>query len=236
MSVQVRAVFFDIDGTLVDSNELHVLAWHQAFLKHGQSIALHAIRRQIGKGGDLLLPALLPDSERELRESVNSAHGDIFHSRYLHQVKPFPRASELIKAVSSRGIKTLIASSAKKPELDYYVRMLGVTDLLTGAVTSEDVETSKPAADIFAVALQKAAPAQAAQTLAIGDTIYDVSSALKSNIRTIALRTGPFSDAELQQAGAIAIYNDVAALFDDLDTALRVKNIQPQTGQGHQSS
>lgn len=216
----VRAFFFDIDGTLVDSNEFHVLAWHEAFLRHAQEVSLAAIRRQIGKGADMLIPALLPDSESSLREAINSDHGEIFSSRYLPEVKPFRRATEIIHTLHERHIQVVLASSAKQEEMEHYVRLLKIGAVLSGTVTSQDVDRSKPAGDIFAVALTKVAPIQAAQTLAVGDTIYDVLSAKHNGVNTLALRTGPFSDAELKEAGAIAIYDNVASILGDLDQVL----------------
>jgi phosphoglycolate phosphatase-like HAD superfamily hydrolase len=216
----VRAFFFDIDGTLVDSNELHVLAWHEAFVRHGMQVSSGSIRRQIGKGADMLIPALLPDSDPLLRKAIDAGHGEIFASRYLPRVKPFRRATEIIQVLHRRRIPTVLASSAKQEELEHYVRLLGIGDLLAGVVTSQDVDQSKPAGDIFAVALQKLDPIPARQTLAVGDTVYDVLSAKRNGIDTLALRTGPFTDSELQEAGALAIYDNVAAILADLDHVL----------------
>jgi phosphoglycolate phosphatase-like HAD superfamily hydrolase len=219
----VRAFFFDIDGTLVDSNELHVLAWHEAFLRHAREVSLPAIRRQIGKGADMLIPALLPESEPSLRKAIDTAHGEIFTSRYLSEVKPFRRATEIIRALHHRHIQTVLASSAKQEEMDRYVRLLEIGDVLSGMVSSRDVDHSKPAGDIFAMALTKVDPIPAAQTLAVGDTIYDVSAAKHNGIDTLALRTGPFTDAELEEAGALAIYDNVADILGDLDRVLRLR-------------
>jgi phosphoglycolate phosphatase-like HAD superfamily hydrolase len=215
-----RALLFDVDGTLVDSNEYHVSAWHEAFLKHAREVPLTAIRKQIGKGSDQLIPALLRSDSPSVHESIDTEHGEIFRSRYLSQVKPFPGATELLRALHRLGVKLVLASSAKPQELDYYVDLLGIASLLAGTVTSQDVNRSKPAGDIFRVALEKAGPISATQTLAVGDTVYDVQSAQRSSIETIALRSGTFSDEELQQAGALAIYDDVAAILGDLEHVL----------------
>jgi membrane protein len=221
--VSIGAFFFDVDGTLVDSNELHVLAWQEAFRQHGKEISRAAIRKQIGKGGDMLVPALLPNGDPPLREAIASAHGEIFQSRYLRQVKPFSRAAELIQALHRRGIRIVLASSAKPEELEHHVQLLGVASLLHATVTSGDVNRSKPAGDIFAVALQKVAPIPAPATLAVGDTPYDVQSARKNGIETIAVRSDAFTDAELKEAGALAIYDDVAAILADLEHVLTLR-------------
>jgi membrane protein len=222
--VSIGAFFFDVDGTLVDSNELHVLAWQEAFQQHGEQISRAAIRKQIGKGGDMLLPALLPHGDPALREAIESAHGEIFKSRYLQEVKPFRRAAEIIQAVHDREIRVVLASSAKPEELEHHVQLLGVASLLHDTVTSGDVERSKPAGDIFAVALQKVAPVPAAATLAVGDTPYDVQSAKKNGIETLAVRSDIFTDEELKEAGALAIYDNVAAILGDLEYVLTLRD------------
>src|SRR6185437_7220272 len=128
--MSIEAFFFDIDGTLVDSNGLHVLAWHEAFLRHGHEVAQDEIRKQIGKGADMLIPALLPNSDPGLRKAIDTTHGEIFRSRYLHQVKPFGHATELVKALYHRRIRVVLASSAKEEELEHYVQLLGIASFL----------------------------------------------------------------------------------------------------------
>lgn len=221
--MSLSAVFFDIDGTLVDSNGLHVLAWQEAFQQYGQDVPAAAIRKQIGKGADMLLPALLPDSGPALRKAIDTAHGEIFRSRYRQQVKPFRRASELIQTLHRRSIRIVLASSAKREELEHYVELLDIAPLLSGTVNSHDVDRSKPAGDIFAVALQKIAPIPASATIAVGDTPYDVQSAKKNGVGTLAVRSGAFTDAELQDSGALAIYDNVAAILGDLDHVLTLR-------------
>jgi phosphoglycolate phosphatase-like HAD superfamily hydrolase len=222
--VSIGAFFFDVDGTLVDSNALHVLAWQEAFRQHGQEISPAAIRKQIGKGGDMLVPALLPKGDPALHEAAASAHDDIFKSRYLQQVKPFRLAAELLQALHEREIRVVLASSAKPEELEHHVQLLGIAPLLHATVTSGDVDRSKPAGDIFAVALQKVAPLPAAATLAAGDTPYDVQSARKNGIETLVVRSDAFTDAELQKAGALAIYDNVAAILGDLEHVLTLRD------------
>ena len=216
----IGAFLFDIDGTLVDSNGLHVKAWHEAFQQHGQTISPESIRKQIGKGGDMLIPALLPNSAPALRKAIEATHGEIFRSRYLQEVKPFHRAAELIRTLHRKGMKLVLASSAQPHELEHYVKLLDITSVLSGTVSSQDVERSKPAADIFAAALNKVAPIPASATLAVGDTPYDVQSAKRSAISTLAVRSGSFSDAELAQAGPLAIYENVSAILEDLERVL----------------
>src|SRR5581483_8248812 len=194
------------DGTLVDSNEFHVMAWDEAFRDHGLVADKADIRGQIGKGADQLIPALFPQIAGGRQHSVAKRHGTIFRDRYLHQVKPFPHASELVELLHAKGKDVILASSAERAEVDHYVALLKLSAALQGTVTKDDVANSKPAGDIFAAALAKVFPMAAAETLAVGDTPYDVESALRSRVRTIALRSGGFSGQILAEAGAIAIY------------------------------
>jgi membrane protein len=214
----IKAFLLDIDGTLVDSNDFHVRAWQQAFDENGCPIEYETIRKQIGKGADMLIPALLPDSGDRLRKSISKRHDELFHSLYLPQVEPFPQATDLIFELHKRGSKVLLASSAKARELEHYISLLKVKDFLVNTTSADDVESSKPAADIFASALEKVRPIPANDTLAVGDTPYDVLAARKCGIRTIAVRSGGFPDSELAAAGPMGIYDSVGALLSALIT------------------
>jgi membrane protein len=210
----LKAIFFDIDGTLVDSNEFHVMAWDEAFREAGLVTEKSDIRGQIGKGADQLIPALFPQAGSDQQQRIAKHHGTIFRDRYLHQVKPFPHAAELVGLLHAKGKDVILASSAERAEVDYYVGLLKLSAVLQGTVTKDDVANSKPAGDIFAAALAKVFPMAASETLAVGDTPYDVESALRSNVKTIALRSGGFSGRTLAEAGAVAIYASVKELFD----------------------
>ena len=211
----VRAVFFDIDGTLVDSNEFHVMAWQEAFRDYGHHFEKEQIRGQIGKGGDQLVPSLLPGSDEKTEKSLSHRHGEIFKPKYLHQVRPFPHAFDLLEMLHARSVAVLLASSSEKTEVEHYVHLLKAEPFLTGVVSKDDVENSKPAGDIFAAALAKVFPMVASDTFAVGDTPYDVESALRSNIKTIAVRSGGFSEEVLAGAGASHVYGSVKDLFDN---------------------
>ena len=217
IAMLLKAVFFDIDGTLVDSNEFHVMAWEEAFRHHGLLADKATIRGQIGKGADQLIPSLFPATGHDQQKEIAQRHGEIFRLRYLKQVKPFPRATDLIEMLHSKGTQAILASSAEKAEVEHYVELLKVGTMLTGTVSTDDVESSKPAGDIFAAALAQVFPTAASETLAVGDTPYDVQSALRSDIKTIALRSGGFSGDTLAEAGAPYIYASVKELFDNFD-------------------
>lgn len=214
--MEVQAVLFDIDGTLVDSNEQHVNAWAFAFREEGRPQELDDIRAQIGKGGDLLIPALIPDASDALRERLSQRHGKHFQGSYLAGIRAFACAAELVERTHRSGRKVILASSAKKDELDHYVELLGIADCLAARTSIDDVETSKPEPDIFGVALEKVG-VEPGDAIVVGDTIYDIEAATRAGIAAIGLASGPFDDAQLKDAGAIAVYSDVGELLAEFD-------------------
>jgi membrane protein len=212
----IDAVLLDIDGTLVDSNEFHVIAWHRAFQEANTRVAPELIQKQIGKGADMLIPALAPDLPQTTREAIAKRHGEIFKTEFLPQVEAFPSAHDLIAVLHRSGREVVLASSADQAEVDHYVQLLDVKDLLRATTSADDVENSKPAGDIFASALQKTSSKAPDRAIAIGDTPYDAIAAAKCGIRTIAVRSGGFTDDELLAGRPIALYEDVSDLFDSL--------------------
>jgi membrane protein len=215
----LKATFFDIDGTLVDSNEFHVTAWDEAFHDHGHQIGRDKIRAQIGKGADQLIPALFPGLEQKTSKAIADRHGEIFRLRYLDQVRPFPNAADLLEMLHAKGKRVILASSAEKAEVDHYVGLLKVQPFLDGTVSKDDVARSKPTGDIFAAALALVFPTDANETLAVGDTPYDIESALRSDVKTIALRSGGHSKEALFEAGAAFVYASVKDLFEHFDSS-----------------
>lgn len=213
-SIGLRAVLLDIDGTLVDSNGYHVEAWAEAFRSEGHVIGSAAIHAQIGKGGDHLVPALLPHASRIERQRIADAHDDLFKRRFLAKVRPFTRATDLVRAIRARGLKVVLASSASQEELDHYTKLLGIADLVDATTTIDDVKSSKPSPDIFSAAVQKVG-AEPSDAMVVGDSPYDIDAATRSGISAIALRSGGFTDDWL--AGAVAIYDDVSSLLAHLE-------------------
>jgi membrane protein len=199
------------DGTLIDSNELHVAAWHRVFAEAGHAVTSEAIRGEIGKGGDHLVPALLPGLPQREQHKLTQAHGHLFKSEFLAKAKPFPGARELIERVHADGSKVVLASSASGDELTHYVDLMGIGDLVAASTSSDDVDASKPAPDIFASALRKAG-VDAHAAVAVGDTPYDVQSARASGIATVTVLSGGFPADDLKEAGAAAIYTDVGQI------------------------
>jgi membrane protein len=207
-----KAVFFDLDGTLVDSNEFHVLAWAEAIDMAGLRVARSALRKEIGKGADMLIPSLFPNLGCHQRDSLEKAQGKIFKTRYLRQVRPFPDAHALLSRLHGARSKIFLVSSASRKEVDHYAKLLGVVDIVSGIVTIDDAAQSKPAPELFARALQKAAPLDPKDAVAVGDTPYDIEAAAKCGIATLAVRSGGFPDQSLQ--GAQSIFMDVRDLLE----------------------
>jgi HAD superfamily hydrolase (TIGR01549 family) len=212
----MRAVLFDIDGTLVDSNEQHVNAWAFAFQDEGYPQERDDIRAQIGKGGDLLVPALVPNLAEETRERIADRHADNFKSMYLDHVHPFDDAAALVRAAYERGWRVALASSAKQKEVDHYIDLLDIRDAVAATTSIDEVDASKPEPDIFGAALSKlgVAPEDA---IAVGDTPYDVEAARRAGVVTIGVISGPFDEEQLSGAGAIAVFRDVADLLKHWD-------------------
>ena len=214
----IKAVLFDLDGTLADSNDLHVRAWAEVFQARGLHVTDKAIHSQIGKGADLMVPALVPGSDEKAAEALGEAHGEVFKAKYLAQVRPFPDAYDLLARTRAAGRRVVLASSASTGELDHYLDLLGARDIVEITTSIDDVATSKPAPDIFAIALKKVG-VEAAEAVAVGDSPYDVEGAGKCGVATVALRSGGFSDEVLEQAGATALYDDASALLADFESS-----------------
>ncbi|WP_260599959.1 HAD family hydrolase [Sphingomonas endolithica] len=217
--MKIKAILFDIDGTLVDSNDMHVIAWEEAFAGIGATFDRQVIHDQIGKGTDMLVPTLLPDLDDDAVEALGDAHGDIFKAKFLERAQPFPEAHDLLARAHAAGQKVVLASSASAPELEHYLDLLDARDLVSETTSADDVANTKPAPDIFATALSKVTPLGPDEVLVVGDTPYDIEAAAKCGIAAVGLRSGKFPDAVLLKAGAIAIYDDVAALLADYDVS-----------------
>ena len=213
-----NAVFFDLDGTLVDSNDLHVEAWARAFAEAGHEVARERIAGQIGKGADNLVPALIPGASEENAEAIGDRHGAIFKADFIDRVRPFPKAHDLVARVHQAGLTVVLASSAGKEVLAHYCDLLDIGDLVDVATTIDDAGTSKPAPDIFAVAREKA-DVPADTVTVVGDSPFDMDAARACGMRRLAVRSGGFDDAALTEAGAQAIYDDAAALLAGFDAS-----------------
>ncbi|HYI43071.1 MAG TPA: HAD family hydrolase [Sphingomicrobium sp.] len=214
--MQIKAVLFDIDGTLVDSNELHISAWDEVFRAAGYQFDRATLHRHIGKGGDNYVPALLPDAGEDEQDRLREAHKQLFTGTYISQVKAFPHARELLARVGESGRKVVLASSASGEELEAHVETIGADGLIDETTSKDDVEASKPCPDVFEAALRSAGVAPD-EAVVVGDTPYDIEAARRAGIETVAVRSGGFPDEAL--SGAVAVYDDVAALLGDFDAS-----------------
>ena len=210
----VKAVIFDIDGTLVDSVDLHAKAWQEILRRHGCDVSFGEIREQIGKGGDQLLPVFLSSRQIELEgKAIEQERGELFKREYLPKVKPFPCVQELFERVTHDGKKIALASSAKGDELEIYKRITGVARFLEAETSSDDAEKSKPEPDIFLAALKRLHSVDAHEVIVVGDTPYDAEAAKKAGMRPIGVLCGGFPPKKLEDAGCAALYRDPADLL-----------------------
>jgi HAD superfamily hydrolase (TIGR01509 family) len=210
----IRGVIFDLDGTLVDSNELHVLAWHDTFRHFHKDIPLERLREQIGKGGDQYLPVFLDEREmREFGQEADKYRGQVFKKNYLPHVKPFPKVRELFEKLRADGKKIALASSGKETEVRRYEKLLEIGGLFDSMTTVDQVAQSKPKPDVFIAALNMLglSPSEA---VAIGDTPYDVAAAKKIELPVIGVLCGGFPEQVLRDEGAVAIFRDPADLLE----------------------
>lgn len=211
----MHAVIFDIDGTLLDSVDLHARAWVEAFAHFGVTTDFADVRRQIGKGGDELMPVFLSE-ERVARdgETIEAYRSDLFKRRYLSEVRPFPGVRPLFEHIRAAGLTIALASSGKRSEVEHYTEILEIGDLVDVATSSDDADRSKPHPDIFEAALEKLDGAPRDAIIVIGDTPYDAEAAAKAGLRTVGLLCGGFPEADLRSAGCVAIYRDPEDLLN----------------------
>jgi HAD superfamily hydrolase (TIGR01509 family) len=213
-----KAVIFDIDGTLVDSVDLHAKAWQEAFHDFGHDIEFANIRRQIGKGGDQLMPIFMSKDELADRgEALEKHRSALFKKRYLPHVVAFPHVRALLQKLRGDGKRIILASSAKESEIAIYKKIAGITDLVEIEVSADDVEKSKPHGDIFASAMSKLPGLAPADIIVVGDTPYDAEAAAKVGLKTIGVLCGGFSEDSLCEAGCVAIYKDPKHMLDNYE-------------------
>lgn len=206
-----KAVLFDIDGTLVDSNYLHVDAWSRAFEQVGHPVEAWRIHRSIGLDSDRLLETLLGDDRDELGDRAKKLHSDLY-TEMNNRLRPLPGAVDLLHALAQAGIRVVLATSAPKDELDTLTEVLDSDDALHATTSSDDVETAKPEPDIVNVALERAG-VDASDALFIGDAVWDMKAAGRAGVRAIGVRTGGFGADELMDAGATDVFDDAAAIL-----------------------
>jgi HAD superfamily hydrolase (TIGR01549 family) len=205
----------DVDGTLVDTNYHHAIAWYRAFLRHDMVLPLWRIHRHMGMGGDQLIGSLCGEQvEKESGDSIRDAENDLY-MELIDEVRPFAAARRLIMGLRERDHTVVLASSAKKHEVDHYLDLLDARDVVEGWTTSADVERTKPHPDLVAAAIEKAGGGDAVM---VGDSTWDCEAAKRAKIKSIGVLTGGFSDKELLEAGASKVYESIVQLHADLDS------------------
>ena len=210
----IKAVIFDVDGTLVDSVDLHARAWQEAFEHFGKRFDYERVRYQIGKGGDQLMPVFLSEDELdEFGEELEEYRGELFKRDYLPRVKGFPAVRELFERVGREGLQIALASSARADELKSYKRIADIEDLTGEETSADDAEKSKPHPDIFEAALSRLEGVSPAEAVVVGDTPYDAEAAGKAGLKTVGLLCGGFPEDYLRAAGCVRIYRDPADLL-----------------------
>ncbi|MDO8210471.1 HAD family hydrolase [Conexibacter sp. CPCC 206217] len=216
MSAAARAVVLDVDGTLVDTNYLHVIAWQRAFAGIDLDAPAWSLHRQVGKGGDKFVAAAAGEEvERQHGDALRDLHGDHF-GELIDEARPLPGARDLLVALRERGVASVLASSGNADEVEHYLDLLDARKLLAGWTSSGDVSNSKPAPDLVEVALARVA---ARPAVMVGDSVWDAVAAERAGIGFIGLRSGGISETELRAAGARRVYDTAADLARDLDGA-----------------
>jgi phosphoglycolate phosphatase-like HAD superfamily hydrolase len=212
-----RAWLFDVDGTLVDTNELHAAAWREAFLHFGHEVSVEAIGWQVGKGGDNLIPSLLPDVGGEEQAALEAWRGDLYKRCYMPRAVPFEGVRALFERIVADGARVVLASSSSEAEVAYYLGLIGAEDLVAASTSKDDAGSSKPCPDIFEAALAKLRmpPGDA---IVVGDSVWDVKAAAKAGLGAIGFRSGGFPDDALLEAGARALFDGPADLLARYDT------------------
>jgi HAD superfamily hydrolase (TIGR01509 family) len=219
----VEGLLCDIDGTLVQSNWLHAEAWRLAFAEMGIALEQEDLRRQIGKGGDELIPVFVPWWQRkQVEEPLKRYRKYIFHHEFLPQVKPLPQAREFLLRAKQAGIRLALASSADKDDLLIYKKIVGMEDLIDEETSADDADRSKPHPDIFSAALTRL-KLPATRCIALGDTPYDAEAAGKAGLRTIGVTTGGWSREELMAAGCVEVHESVAELLERFEESALVR-------------
>ncbi len=215
MTESAPAVLFDLDGTLVDTNYAHVLAWSRAIRQEGHPVTMAAVHRHIGMGSDQLLDALVPGRDRGRDDVLTAAHTE-HYAGFIGLIQPLPGARELVREVARRGAQVVLATSAPADELRALREALDVDDHLSVVTSSADAETSKPAPDIVEIALERSG-VDPANAVMVGDTRWDVLAAARAGIACVTLLTGGIGRDELREAGAVAVYDAPDDLLAHLD-------------------
>lgn len=217
---KIKAVIFDIDGTLIDSVDAHALAWQKAFEKFGKKIMFYELRRQVGKGGDQFLPVFLTQKEiKQFGKDVEELRGEIFKKEYLPEIKPFPKVRELFKKIKSDGKSIALASSSNEEEVKSYKKIARVEDLVDEQTSADDAKKSKPYPDIFQAVLKTLEGVTAEEAIIVGDTAYDAEAASGAGIKAIGVLTGGWTQTELIKTGCIEVFRNTSDILKNYNNS-----------------
>jgi len=212
----IQAFIFDVDGTLIDSNDFHAEAWQKAFEKYDKKVPFDKIRPHIGKGADTLLPEFLSENEiEEFGDEIADLRSEIFKDEYLSRVKPFPKVRELFQRIKADGKQIALASSANEDEVEEYKKIANIEDLVEKSTSADDAEKSKPEPDIFQAALKLLGNSAPETVLVVGDTPYDAEAATKAKLKIVGVLCGGFAEKDLREKGCVEIYRDPADLLEN---------------------
>ena len=208
-----KAAILDVDGTLVDTNYQHALAWWRAFKQNGILLPAWRIHRSVGMGGDKLIAALCDEeTEKDKGDDIRAAEKALYLA-LIEEVEPLDGARDLIVTLKERGHSVVLASSAKSNELDHYLDLLDCRDIVDGWTDSSDVDATKPDPDLVKAAMEKAGTDDAVM---VGDSTWDCAASTRAGIETVAVLTGGFSEDELREAGAIEVFDSLRAFIENL--------------------
>jgi HAD superfamily hydrolase (TIGR01509 family) len=206
-------VLLDVDGTLVDSNYLHTVAWSRALADAGEWAPMNALHRLVGMGGDQLVPEAIGHDNEDARKARHERYKELFA-----ELRPFPGAADLLRRLAGRGLAVVLATSAPADELEVLRKVIDADDALTGATSKDDVSAAKPEPDIFLTAMEMYG-IDPERAVAVGDSVWDIRAARAAGIGCIGVETGGFSTHELSEAGALHVYRDVGELCAQLATS-----------------
>lgn len=210
------AAILDVDGTLVDTNFQHAIAWYRAFRQNEVQLPIWRIHRAMGMGGDHIVTELAgEEAEREKGEDIRAAE-KVLYAQLIHEVEPLAGARELIEDLKARDKRVVLASSAKPEEVEHYLDLLDARELTDDWTTGGDVDATKPEPDLVEAAMEKAGTGEA---VLVGDSTWDIESAKRAGVDTIAVLTGGFGEDELRGRGAVQVYRSIEELRQDLDNS-----------------
>jgi HAD superfamily hydrolase (TIGR01549 family) len=204
----------DVDGTLVDTNYHHAIAWYRAFREHGLTLPVWRIHRHIGMGGDQLVAAVAGKRVEDRQGDSIRAAETALYADLIGEVQPFTDARRLMELLDGRGRRLVLASSGKRDEIDHYLDLLDARDLVEAWTTSADVERTKPDPDLVVTAVDKVGGGEA---VLVGDSTWDCEAATRADVPTLAILTGGFSEQELREAGAVTVFESLSELCEHLD-------------------